>query len=161
MTGTTRDDNWFEANRGKTRLIVIVICLLFIEGTVRLAVALDLLPYERYPTSREPQYWAYIDPVVGMWRRPHADFVDEGRCYTTHYTSNSAGARDRERSVESSAERRVVVLGDSFVEGYGYDETQRFTELLEARTGIEFMNWGTSGAFGTIQEATDIPKVMH
>lgn len=152
MDNEARESNWVQANPGKSKLIVLTICLLFIEGVVRLAVWTGLLPYERYPTSREPQYWAYIDPVVGMWRHPHADFVDEGRCYTTHYTSNSAGARDRESTIASDAPRRVVVLGDSFVEGYGYNDTSRFTELLEERSGIEHLNWGTSGAFGTIQE---------
>lgn len=152
MNNEPSGSNWFEANPGKTKLLVLAICLLLVEGLVRLVVWTGLLPYERYPTSREPQYWAYVDPIVGMWRRPHADFVDEGRCYTTHYTSNSVGARDRERTIASQAARRVVVLGDSFVEGYGYDESTRFTELLEEKSGIEHLNWGTSGAFGTIQE---------
>lgn len=152
MSNETHANNWFEENPGKTKLILLAVCLLLLEGILRVVVFAGLLPYERYPTSREPQYWAYIDPVVGMWRHPHSNFVDEGRCYTAHYTSNSIGARDRERSVESDADRRFVVLGDSFVEGYGYDESARFTELLENRSGIEFLNWGTSGAFGTIQE---------
>lgn len=152
MPSKEAKQSWVEANPGKTKLIVLAICLLLIEGVVRVCVWAELLPYERYPTSREPQYWAYIDPVVGIWRYPNASYVDEGRCFTTSYTSNSVGARDRERSKSSVAERRVLVLGDSFVEGYGYDETRRFTELLEERTGVEHLNWGTAGGFGTIQE---------
>jgi len=152
MSSEAPRNNWFEDHPGKTKLLVFVFCLLLVEGIVRIVVWAGLLPYERYPTSREPQYWSYIDPVVGIWRHPHADFVDMGRCYTAHYTSNSVGARDRERAIELDARRRVVVLGDSFVEGYGYDESSRFTEILEEKSGIEFMNWGTSGAFGTIQE---------
>ena len=110
MSSNDRRDNWFEHNPGKTKLLVLLVCLLLIEGMVRIVVWAGLLPYERYPTSREPQYWAYIDPVVGIWRHPYADFVDEGRCYTTHYTSNSVGARDRDRAVESDANRRVQVI---------------------------------------------------
>jgi len=152
MASRGADQSWVDANPGKTKLIVLLICLLLIEGMIRICVWAGLLPYEHYPTSREPQYWAYIDPVVGIWRYPHGSYVDEGRCFTATYSSNSVGARDRERSKSSDAERRVIVLGDSFVEGYGYDETRRFTELLEERTGVEHLNWGTAGGFGTIQE---------
>jgi len=152
MAITNTDISWVDAHPRATRLIVLSLCLLLVEGVIRFCVWAELLPYERYPTSREPQYWAYIDPVVGIWRYPHASYVDEGRCFTTAYSSNSYGARDRERSKQSDADRRVIVLGDSFAEGYGYDETQRFTELLEERTGVEHLNWGTAGGFGTIQE---------
>jgi hypothetical protein len=38
---------WFEANPGKTKLLVLVICLLLVEGLVRLVISTGLLPYER------------------------------------------------------------------------------------------------------------------
>jgi hypothetical protein len=61
--------------------------------------------------------------------------------------------RDRPRALRSTAPERVVVLGDSFVEGVGVDVTNRFTEVLEARTGVEFLNFGTAGHFGSVQES--------
>lgn len=144
--------NWVEANPRKTRVIVLLACFLLLEGLTRALVWAGLLPYERYPTSWEPQYWAYIDPVVGIWRYPNTQYLQQGECYQALHTTNSDGARDRERRHGSSAARRVVVLGDSFVEGFGFEQHGRFTELLEQRTGIEHLNFGTSGNFGTIQE---------
>lgn len=144
--------NWFEANPRKARWLVALLCVLLLEGLTRLLVGAGLLPYRTYPTSRVPQYWASIDPVVGVWRYPNATLVQKERCSTVTYRSNPAGARDTERLKGSTAERRFVVLGDSFIEGYGLDAEDRVTNLLEARTGVEFLNFATSGGFGTIQE---------
>ncbi len=73
-------------------------------------------------------------------------------CWDVTYRANSYGARDRERGRASSGLRRHVVLGDSFVEGYGTADGVRMTDRLEAETGEEFLNFGTGGRFGTVQE---------
>jgi hypothetical protein len=52
-----------------------------------------------------------------------------------------------ERSRESS-ERRVVVLGDSFMEGFGVASEDRLSNVLESRTGLPHLNFGTSGDAG-------------
>jgi lysophospholipase L1-like esterase len=44
-----------------------------------------------------------------------------------------------------------LVLGDSFAWGYGVEETQRFSELLETSMDIEVINAGVSG-YSTDQE---------
>ena len=128
--------NWFEANPRKARWLVALLCILLLDGLKRLLVGAGLLPYRTYPTSRVPQYWPSIDPVVGVWRYPNATLVQKERCSTVTYRSNSAGARDPERLQRSTAERRFVVLGDSFIEGYGLDAEDRVTNLLEARTDV-------------------------
>src|SRR5262245_62400166 len=66
------------------------------------------------------------------------------------YRSNSYGARDVERTLTSDRPR-VLVLGDSMTEGLGVALEQRFTNLLERETGIEHLNFATSGDFGTTQ----------
>lgn len=45
-----------------------------------------------------------------------------------------------------------MVLGDSFVEGFGVNAEERFSNILESKTGIEHLNFGTAGAFATTQE---------
>jgi hypothetical protein len=87
-----------------------------------------------------------------MWRYPNATLHHVTDCIDQVYRTNSAGARDPERSLYSSAERRALVLGDSMVEGHGVAFGDRMTDVLESRSGIEFLNFGTSGHFGTIQE---------
>lgn len=146
-------DSWLRTHPWAARILVLFLCLLFLEGATRILVYAGLLPYKSYPTTPgAPRFWGFTDPVVGIWRYPNATFVHEEACIHAGYRTNSDGARDRERVHQSSASRRVVVLGDSFVEGYGFDVDGRFTELLEAGTGVEFLNFGTSGGFGTIQE---------
>lgn len=72
-------------------------------------------------------------------------------CFDVDYRSNAYGARDPERSLHSD-KPRVVVLGDSFVEGVGMPEGKRMTDLLEQWTGIAHLNFGTAGAFSSTQE---------
>ena len=72
-------------------------------------------------------------------------------CYDIVYSSNSYGARDIERSLYSKAPR-VIVLGDSFMEGMGVERGERLSEILENQLGIEHLNFGTSGHFGPVHE---------
>lgn len=47
------------------------------------------------------------------------------------YRINSIGLRDEEIAASKDDEFRILVLGDSFVEGYGVDSENRLTEILE------------------------------
>jgi lysophospholipase L1-like esterase len=71
--------------------------------------------------------------------------------YDVSYRANSYGARDRERTRENQGKKRAIVLGDSFTEGYGVKSEDRFSDRLEAATGIEHLNFGTAGSFGPTQ----------
>jgi len=147
-----QQQNWFYRNPRKARWLVFALCFAFLELSCRLLVATGLLHHETYPTTEQPVFWAYIDPVVGMWRYPNKRFNHATDCFDVDYETNSVGARDPERALESPDPRRVVVLGDSFVEGHGVARADRLSDLLESRTGVEHLNFGTSGSFGTIQE---------
>ena len=149
---TPSGENWFQANPRKARWLIFLLCFAFVELICRVLVAGGLLHHETYPTTRKPGFWAYIDPVVGIWRYPNATLHHVTDCIDQTYHTNSAGARDPERSLRSTAARRMVVLGDSMVEGHGAPFGDRMTDILEQRTGIEHLNFGTSGHFGTIQE---------
>ena len=68
-------------------------------------------------------------------------------------TTNSEGIRYREIPFEkaSTDEIRVVVVGDSFVEGDGVEEPHRFTSVLEKKFSqngkkVLFVNCGISGS---------------
>lgn len=100
--------------------------------------------------SMDPWDWRTEHEPWGAWHRSNASAEHVKSCFATHYRSNSVGARDRERSKQASGPR-YVVLGDSFVEGWGVEESQRFTNLLEERSGREFLNFGSAGYFGPLQ----------
>ncbi|MDG1893746.1 MAG: GDSL-type esterase/lipase family protein [Fuerstiella sp.] len=77
---------------------------------------------------------------------------------TTHnreLTINSKGLRDREYEYDKpDGVRRILVLGDSYVWGYGVADHEVFTEVLETRLAgdqWQVINSGVSG-WGTDQE---------
>jgi hypothetical protein len=152
MTSENARVNWFERNPRKTKTIICLFSLAFLELLVRLIVAAGLLPLRYYPVTHDPQFWAYTDESVGMWKVPDTQFKHESSCFSVIYESNNMGARDIERNSSADGKHRTLVLGDSFVEGWGVSAEQRFSNLLEQRTGDEHMNFGASGGFGTIKE---------
>jgi lysophospholipase L1-like esterase len=76
--------------------------------------------------------------------------------FTQEFQTNSQGLRYREIPLEKDPDqRRVFVVGDSFAEGWGVDEHERFTDLLERRfdrrgRGVLFINGGLAGG-GLVQ----------
>lgn len=108
------------------------------------------LPSYSLAVARKPRFWTDSNPHFGVWHEPNASVRHTLSCVDVNYHSNSYGARDAERALDSR-ERRVVVLGDSLVEGFGMADGHRFSDLLERKTGIEHLNFGSSGNFGTTQ----------
>ena len=98
-------------------------------------------------------FWANLDEHFGTWHAPNSSYLHNKSCFVVEYRSNSLGMRDRERTRENrNGKPRAVVMGDSFVEGWGNDIGDRLTDHLEADLNHEFLNFATSGYFGTIQE---------
>ena len=93
------------------------------------------------------------DPVLGWAHRPNAEGSFSSADFSTYVTINSKGFRDAERSYERNDSRtRIVAIGDSVVWGYGVEDDEGFTHLMEARRGdLEVINLGVSG-YGTDQE---------
>lgn len=58
-------------------------------------------------------------------------------------TVNALGFRDRERGLRTRP--RAMTLGDSSVYGFGVDDDEVFTSLLEARADADFVNAGVPG----------------
>ncbi len=87
------------------------------------------------------------DPLLGWKNRPHAQGTFQTHEATTWVAINAKGLRGKEYPYERSEKPRVLVLGDSFVWGYGVQEKDRFTERLEARLNgeIEVINAGVPG----------------
>lgn len=143
--------NRFARHPIRTTVGLVIIALLSIEGAAALLVMAGRLEYTPFRVTPRPTYWVDDHPSFGVWHPPHAEFRDRRACFDVTYRTNAFGARDRERSLRSTARQRVVVLGDSFVEGIGVEAEKRVTDVLEAHTGIEHLNFGTAGDFGTIQ----------
>lgn len=91
--------------------------------------------------------------IWGVWHVPNSMLVHEGECFNAIYHYNSYGARDIERDTipKQGDRKRAVFIGDSFVEGYGLNDSDRMTEQFEEISNIESLNFGTSGNFGSTQ----------
>ena len=92
----------------------------------------------------------YESEPWGAWRVPNSVGRSVSTCFDVTYTANSYGARDKVRSLMSD-KPRIVALGDSFIEGYGVETADRFSDLLEKDLGVEVLNFGVTGNFGPIQ----------
>ncbi|MBT3312770.1 MAG: hypothetical protein HN737_02285 [Desulfobacterales bacterium] len=139
-------------NKKKIYSVLLISFLVILEFVLRYLAAADIFPYQHHPASFHPVYWDDVDPVVGAWRYNNAVLRHNEPCFDVTYSTNSYGARDIERERHSSAVKRVVVLGDSFIEGFGIETEKRMTDVLEKKTGIEHLNFGAGGGFGSIQE---------
>ena len=118
-------------------------CLAVVEAGV---ISARVPNYEM--TAVGGAFWGDYHPGFGAWHPPHASYRHQKACFDVTYESNAYGARDIERAEEAAA-RRVVVLGDSFMEGYGVGLNARLSNVLEASTGVPHLNFGTSGNAGS------------
>ncbi|MBV8190605.1 MAG: hypothetical protein JOY64_07380 [Alphaproteobacteria bacterium] len=128
-------------------LTAAVVSALVLEFGLRLAARQGWIEIDINPLSG---FWADSNPDWGVWHRPNATFTHEKSCFRVNYASNSYGALDKERSRDATAPR-VVVLGDSMMEGMTLETPTRLSNLLEQATGIEHLNFATSQTFGPVQ----------
>lgn len=91
------------------------------------------------------------DPRWGWRFRPGAQGIHSDLDFRVTYRINSKGLRDSEHGYEKSPGcRRILVLGDSFTEGYGVEAEQaypsRLGEVLRAAgKNVEVINAGLRG----------------
>ncbi|MDD9877927.1 MAG: hypothetical protein OXR84_10855 [Magnetovibrio sp.] len=136
----------------KKGLAVVAVSLLSLELISLAAIRLHLIPANA-PSFVWPSFtpfWAATNPHFGTWHPPDAHVNHTTACYNLVYRTNAHGARDRARAL-TAGKPRVVMLGDSFIEGYGLARAERLSDELERRTGLEHLNFGTSGGFGPTQ----------
>jgi hypothetical protein len=97
--------------------------------------------------DRKP-FWGDFNKDFGKWRNPN-DSLQKFRCddnTSLVYQTNNVGARDVERSLKNnSSKKRVIFLGDSFVEGIMVNMPDRCSNILEKKTGNEHLNFGING----------------
>ena len=86
----------------------------------------------------------------GVWHKNNVEVRHQSTCFDVSLRTNSYGARDHERPLKSS-EFRALVLGDSFVEGFGVDQDKRLTDILEKEIGGAVLNFGSSGDVGPLE----------
>jgi len=104
------------------------------------------------------QLFCEHDPVLGWRKKPNFEGTHITSEYEVFEKMNSEGIRGPEYKVEKdSGEYRILILGDSFAEGYTVEFEELFSEIMKAQLNenceekYEVINGGTGG-WSTDQE---------
>jgi hypothetical protein len=125
----------------------MLVALMLSEAILR---ALGRGPLQANPVPGN--FWRH-DDLLGWRNSPGIAGVFDHPRFRINIRHNSKGLRDREYAYERSAgKRRILALGDSFVWGYGVEQQETFSEVLETLLpDVEVINAGVAG-YGTDQE---------
>ena len=127
-------------------IISTFFALLLSEAALRL---MGLKPL--YVSPERDRFWKY-DPILGWAHEPGQEGIFETPEFRTFVRINENGLRDRPHSYErQNNNERILVLGDSFAWGYGVEESERFSQLIEKSLDAEVIDAGVSG-YSTDQE---------
>jgi len=100
--------------------------------------------------NKQKHHW--IDhEIYGVWHKENSEFLHVADCFSAKYYFNNFGAKDIDRS--QVGKNRTLIVGDSYIEGYGINNDKNFTYLLEkeSKNNIKYLNFSTSGYFGSTQ----------
>jgi lysophospholipase L1-like esterase len=100
-----------------------------------------------------------LDRELGWYHTPKVSIEDALEGHTFRVSYNSRGYRGPDYSLQKpSGMRRVVVLGDSFVDGSEVDDTEVLTHQMQQRLdGAEVINLGVYG-YQTAQQLMTLER---
>ena len=101
----------------------------------------------------ERGFFCVFDADLGWAPKKNFSGIHEKDGFAISVHQNKFGLRASKNQLvkNPNAKRRIIVLGDSYVWGYGVGDKDVFTELDMSGYGAEFINFGVSG-YGTDQE---------
>jgi hypothetical protein len=124
------------------------------EAALRICLPSVRQPFlVRESIESERGKFCMYDPLLGWTGKPYADDYFSYIDCRHHVRQNKYGFRGTEYGYARTATDRIVVLGDSFVWGFGVGDAEIFTSVMERESHppVEMVNLGVSG-YGTDQE---------
>lgn len=145
MPRTSKTHEW-----GLRLLLIALSCVvgfLIGEGALRLA-----LPGYVASAGLERNYFCHFDPTLGWAPLPNVSGLHRRDGFAVYVEQNQFGLRGPKtmKKKRTSPHKRTLILGDSYVWGYGVDQDKVFTETTVHNSEIELINFGVSG-YGTDQ----------
>ena len=111
--------------------------------------------YNHFSTPEHLAYqgvrWRTEKDVWGSWHKPNFRDRHFSSCFDVVYESNEVGARDSSFSDVSGLKSNIVLLGDSFAEGWGVAKKRSVDSLVEENTGSNVLSFGSAFNFGPVQ----------
>jgi hypothetical protein len=138
-------------SRSKVFVFTILTLLIFLglaEGVFRL-----FNPDYGLRGRNERGFFSVYDADLGWAPKKNFMGIHEKDGFAIPVNQNQFGLRATKNHLVKNSEgkRRIIVLGDSYVWGYGVGDKDIFTELDIPQYGTELINFGVSG-YGTDQE---------
>ncbi|MBD2753692.1 SGNH/GDSL hydrolase family protein [Spirosoma validum] len=144
---------------GSLALLSGMVCLLVLEGVGYLILIVKHIQtppitFRRFyipsgVASIRPFPAGDLDPVAGRLHVPNGyDTFVTCQDDTIHWSYNAAGAHDRQRQLINPdlTKKRIAIVGDSFLEGYMVNTSDRCSSILERKTGLEHLNFAVNGS---------------
>jgi hypothetical protein len=144
------NQSWFERHPvitvGSTFVVAVLLLLLVAETSAR-----AFKPQWAPLTQARSVFWQ-PDSRLGWVHVPALSDKHTHRDFSVDVTINRLGFRDKEYSLKRNEKKRLLVLGDSYGWGFGVENHQVFTEMLEeSRPDWEIINTSVNG-YGTVQQ---------
>lgn len=137
-------------------IFLIFVIIFTIEFLSFVASSLNLLifndapaVYLKKPKQNLKNYWNEKE-VWGAWHEKNFQVRHVKECFDIEYKTNEVGARD-DSFIKTNNEDNIVLLGDSFAEGYGIEKNNMFETKIENLTDKTVLNFSSSKDFGLIQ----------
>ena len=89
------------------------------------------------------KYWRVLSPIYNHDLLPNIDVIEPwGGKYKKRLVTNSLGFRDfSNKKVQKKGERkRILLIGDSFVEGYSVNSNETIGAVLRTKGFIKLLN---------------------
>ena len=139
----------------KNKLFLVFLLLLIVEVISYFFYKLNLLEISHRPKLYLPNGeipnddWWKEEDIWGAWHVNNAKTRQKRSCYDVTYISNEVGARDSSFKINNSND--VILIGDSFAEGYGVNYNNTSQKHIEETTNLNVLNFGVSRNFGIVQ----------
>ncbi len=118
-------------------------CFVLVNGQL---INATIPPYE----FQKRRFFGDYDEKFGAWHIPNSHYRHKTKCFDVRYKFNSVGAKDGEFN-GSRKSKSAILIGDSMAEGFGLSNEHSLDAAIEGLSGLNVMNFGTSGVFGTTQ----------
>ena len=132
--------------------VLVLASILFTVGLIELVLRILLSSNQAFLINHH-QDRAFIarNPYWGAWHYPNNEVRHQSDCYDATYQTNSIGLKSR---AIDPAKQNIVLLGDSYLEGYGSSNDETIVHFLDStfRKAYNFLPFGSSGGFGTVNE---------
>lgn len=142
----------------KITFINFLIFLLMLEGLSFIAIQLNLfknpsIPSYGFGSSFYDTDWRNERHLWGAWHKNNSISLTKRSCFNVEYRSNNIGARDDIDYTNLKTKKdTILLLGDSFAEGYGVNVENSFAKIIENNSNKQVLNLGSAGSFGPLQE---------